>query len=188
MIEVLIPGQSNQEYPEAVLRSLVDEGKVQPDWKARMTGTSNWDSVSVLLNPRSNVSGTKVQHVSHKGSSSASYPNENRIAERYAHGQALVKALDGNAENLEALGVLAAIVIPIASGFGGSFLTGSNGAIIVLAVVGLILGLLIRSYFKTKATLIRIQASLLAANIDTAIYTCPYLSDAARLALILPKA
>jgi hypothetical protein len=200
MIEVIIPDQPNQAYPEAVLRSLVSEGKVQRNWKARAVGASSWSSVDALLNPTkfedekvavpslSSSSPRASTHSEGKNSGAPiNYPFESRMMKRYAHGQGLVKGLEAVAESLETLGKLAVILLAVIGALLSGMMSNATGAFVVGGIIGLIFGGIVYMALKSLATMMRLQASLLAAAIDTAVYDCPYISDDARLALILPK-
>jgi hypothetical protein len=199
MIEVIIPDQPNQTYPEAVLRSLVRDGKVQPDWAARTVGSASWSSIHALLNPAENtvtaadnpdtVSRTsESSRGKNNPSSLTNHPFEGQITQRYAHGQSLVNGLAAKAESLEILGKVGAFLITIiCATIPAMLIHNASGSVIACGLIGLVLGLLVYKILESRATMLRLQASLLAATIDMAVYACPYLSDTARLSLICAK-
>jgi hypothetical protein len=113
---------------------------------------------------------------------------EGRITQRYALGQGLVNGLEAKAEGLESLGKVGAFLLAIiCASIPAMMFPNASASVIVGGMLGLFLGIVVYNVLASRATMLRLQASLLAATIDTAVYACPYLSDAARLSLICAK-
>lgn len=103
---------------------------------------------------------------------------------RYGHGQALVKGLNAQAVTIQILGVILGLLVAGGFWLGAGLMMLKQGPAWPAPFLAALFGLLVYGFFARWATFLRLQASLLAATIDTAVYTCPFLEDADRMALL----
>lgn len=228
MIEVTLPDGTLQSYPEAVLRRLLADGKVQPDCRARRADASDeaWSPLSDLLQPKSapppepaaqepaltpdtpsapakeklkpspQPQPVPAQAPPATTAPPASTPSASgiedagvgaSIAARYQSGQTLVRSLENTATLLMILAVLVLLGFIFGAGTLAATLQGrrdSDGAFMGGAIGGGFIGAIFFLILKSWADMLRLQASLLAATIDTAVYTCPFISEARKRAII----
>jgi hypothetical protein len=189
-IEIDLPNQPSQILPEAVLRRLFEQGRVNPNTPARIEGDPAWSTVVEVLDGlarrRQSAVPSSPGTVTRAG---ASTPRDHEAVvfamKRYGHGQALVKGLGIKANLLQAIGVILGLVIAAAAWvFLGSVMLSQRGPLWAAPLLAALLGFGIYAFFAARATFLRVQASLLAATIDTAVYVCPFLENSDRLVLL----